>query len=242
MLQRTSVCYVVVLAAVCQGLSVVTPRLTSSLRKGIIRHMSEEGGVKYDVGSSWKPQEGGMQSTDTPDFFYEDGDERNTNIEYTDGMMGSTGLDKLRKQSASDPGIAGALEVDPTRIGGYQAESAAAKGVTFELDVPAKMGSFTQEINVEMAAGSSDAKVETVFVKPVAMSYEDYYAGFTDDTPPIFSVTPVEGRMERRGGAPTELSVSIRPDGQPGDKTGYLVVVLPEENEQFNIKINVKAF
>jgi len=122
------------------------------------------GGVQYDAGSGWKPDQGGMGSTDTGDYFYEDGDTRNPSIEYTDGIMGSTGLDKLRNQQPHDPGVAGALEVDPTTIKGYQAAQA---DVTFELDTPAKMGMFTQEINLEMPAGSSTAKLETVFVKPV---------------------------------------------------------------------------
>ena len=32
--------------------------------------------IKTDVGSGWKPESGGFSSTDTPDFFYEDDDER----------------------------------------------------------------------------------------------------------------------------------------------------------------------
>ena len=34
--------------------------------------------IKTDVGSGWKPESGGFSSTDTPDFFYEDDDERVT--------------------------------------------------------------------------------------------------------------------------------------------------------------------
>ena len=54
--------------------------------------------IKTDVGSGWKPESGGFSSTDTPDFFYDDDDERgdiNNKIGFTDGIMGSTGLDKL---------------------------------------------------------------------------------------------------------------------------------------------------
>ena len=32
--------------------------------------------IKTDVGSGWKPESGGFSSTDTPDFFYDDDDER----------------------------------------------------------------------------------------------------------------------------------------------------------------------
>ena len=34
--------------------------------------------IKTDVGSGWKPESGGFSSTDTPDFFYDDDDERVT--------------------------------------------------------------------------------------------------------------------------------------------------------------------
>ena len=34
--------------------------------------------IKTDVGSGWKPESGGFSSTDTPDFFYENDDERVT--------------------------------------------------------------------------------------------------------------------------------------------------------------------
>lgn len=198
-----------------------------------------DGGVKYDAGSGWKPEEGGMQSTDTPDFFYEEGDPRNAGIQYTDGMMGSTGLDKLRKQSSNDPGVAGALDVDPTKIGGYQV---AAKSVKFELDMPAKMGRFLQEINVDIPAASDSSRVEEVVIKPVCMAFEDFYAGFTDDSDPCFSVTPTEGRMDRRGGQPSVFDVEIRPNGQVGQRSAYLCVVLPEEDEQFTVKLTANFF
>ncbi|KAJ8601804.1 hypothetical protein CTAYLR_007477 [Chrysophaeum taylorii] len=193
--------------------------------------------VKYDVGSGWKPQEGGMQSTDTPDFFYEDGDSRNPSVDFTDGIMGSTGLDKLRSQSGNDPGVAGALDVDPTKIGGYQAASAAAKGVKFELDVQAQMGRFADEIAFSMPAASDQSRISDVFIKPVCMAYEDFYAGFTADSASCFSVEPTEGRMDRRGGEPTMLTIECKPDGKPGSKLGYLCVVLPDEGEQFTVKV-----
>lgn len=200
--------------------------------------MWSDGGVKYDVGSGWKPEQGGMESTDTPDFFYEDGDTRNSDIGFTDGIMGSTGLDKLRGQNRNnDPGVAGALDVDPTRIGGYQAASAAAKGVKFELDMPAQMGRFEREVVINMPAQADAPRIEDVFIKPVCMAYEDFYAGWTSDTPANFAVSPTEGRMDRRGGEPTLLTVEVKADGQTGQKTGYLCVVLPDEGEQFTVKV-----
>lgn len=158
--------------------------------------------------------------------------------------MGSTGLSKLKGMNAGgDPGVAGALDVDPTMIGGYTSASAEAAGVKFELTTLAKMGRFEQEVNIEMPAQSDSSRVETVSIKPVCMGYEDFYAGWApESTPGIFSVTPVDGRMERRGGTPTDLEIEVKPDGQTGEKVGYLCVVLPDDDEQFTIKVTVKAF
>lgn len=38
--------------------------------------------IVTDAGSNWKPTSGDMESTDTPDFFYEDDDERNADIDF----------------------------------------------------------------------------------------------------------------------------------------------------------------
>lgn len=182
-----------------------------------------------------------MESTDTPDFFYDD-DGNQPNIDFTDGIMGSTGLDKLKQQSGNDPGVKGALDVDPTKIGGYVSASAEAAGVKFELDTLASMGRFTEEVTLECGAASDAGKSAVVSISPVTMGYEDFYAGFTADSPACFSVSPTEGRMERRGGAPTDFEVVLKPDGQVGERVGYLVVVLPEENEQFTVKVTAKLF
>ena len=115
--------------------------------------------IKTDVGSGWKPESGGFSSTDTPDFFYEDDDERgdiNNKIGFTDGIMGSTGLDKLKEQNTggNNPGVEGALDVDPDVIGGYTCATAEAAGVKFELTTLAKMGRFDQEVSIDMPAAS----------------------------------------------------------------------------------------
>ena len=130
--------------------------------------------IKTDVGSGWKPESGGFSSTDTPDFFYEDDDERgdiNNKIGFTDGIMGSTGLDKLKEQNTggNNPGVEGALDVDPDVIGGYTCATAEAAGVKFELTTLAKMGRFAQEVSIDMPAASDIPRLETIQVKPVCM-------------------------------------------------------------------------
>ena len=119
--------------------------------------------------------------------------------------------------------------------------------IKFEVPIPAKvMGRWDGECAItvspeEMVAGLE--KTASVQVVPDSMGYEDYYAGWApESTPGVFAVSPDQGRMERRGGTPTDLEVEIKPDGQTGEKVGYLCVVLPDDDEQFTIKVTVKAF
>mmetsp|Transcript_9915 Transcript_9915/g.32378 ORF Transcript_9915/g.32378 Transcript_9915/m.32378 type:complete len:245 (+) Transcript_9915:2-736(+) len=221
-------------AAAFQGAA--TPR-----SPGVLRSSPD---IRTDVGSDWKPEQGGMEATDTPDFFYEDGDSRNTDIGFQDGIMGSTGLDKLQGMNqGGDPGVAGALDVDPTTIGGYQSASAADAGADFTLDTLAKMGRFTEEIKMDIPAGTTELQARTVSIKPVCMAYEDFYVGFAPESAPgMFSAEPTEGRMDRRGGAPTDVDIVVKADGQVGEKVGYMVMNLPEENEKFTVKITVNQF
>ena len=86
--------------------------------------------------------------------------------------MGSTGLDKLKEQNTggNNPGVEGALDVDPDVIGGYTCATAEAAGVKFELTTLAKMGRFDQEVNIDMPAASDIPRLETIQVKPVGDS------------------------------------------------------------------------
>ena len=158
--------------------------------------------------------------------------------------MGSTGLDKMKggQNGGGDPGVKGALDVDPAITAGYVAVSAEKAGVKFELSTINKMGRFEQELQLEMPAGSDSAKSLMTSIKPVCMGYEDFYAGWTADSSPCFSVFPTKGRMERRGGDPSDFEIVCKSDGQTGEKVGYLCVVLPDDDEQFTIKVTAKLF
>ena len=50
-------------------------------------------------------------------------------------------------------------------------------------------------------------------VKPVCMGFEDFYAGWAPETPPGFTVSPIQGRMERRGGEPSVFDIEVQSDG-----------------------------
>ena len=126
--------------------------------------------------------------------------------------------------------------------GGYTCATAEAAGVKFELTTLAKMGRFDQEVSIDMPAASDIPRLETITVKPVCMGFEDFYAGWSPETPPGFSVSPIQGRMERRGGEPSLFDIEVKADGQTGEKVGYLCIVLPDDDEQFTIKVTVNCF
>ena len=49
-----------------------------------------------------------------------------------------------------------------------------------------------------LISATSAARQElTIDVRPVAMTFEEFYCGFTEDSHPSFSVTPTEGKMVR---------------------------------------------
>ena len=75
------------------------------------------------------------------------------------------------------------------------------------------------------------------------MTFEEFYVGFTPDSHPAFSVTPTEGRMERRNGPPTELTVTCNPEGKTGELEAHLCFILPEEKAFSTFyKITAKPF
>eukprot|EP00962_Isochrysis_galbana_P049735 scaffold21237_cov121-Isochrysis_galbana.AAC.1 len=49
------------------------------------------------------------------------------------------------------------------------------------------------------------------------MTFEDFYCGFTADSHQAFSVSPSEGKMERRNGPPTQVKVTVKPSGRTGE-------------------------
>jgi hypothetical protein len=84
--------------------------------------------------------------------------------------------------------------------------------------------------------------VLTIAVKPVCMTFEDYFAAFSKDSHPSFSVAPATGRMDRaRGGEPTYLDITCKPDGAGGELKGDLVINLPEDNSKICFKITAKS-
>lgn len=84
-----------------------------------------------------------------------------------------------------------------------------------------------------------DLKID---VAPVCMTFEDFFAAFSKDSHPSFSVSPQTGRMDRRGGEKTRLTVRCDPKGQAGTHVGNLVINLPEDNSKICYKITATCF
>jgi hypothetical protein len=81
-----------------------------------------------------------------------------------------------------------------------------------------------------------------IAVKPVCMTFEDYYAGFSSDSHPSLSVRPATGRMDRaRGGEPSMMEIVCSPNGQGGTFNGNLVINLPEDNSKICFKVTVNS-
>ena len=96
-------------------------------------------------------------------------------------------------------------------------------------------------MDIDVAASSKGVEI-LLSVKLVRVGFEDYYASCTDDSHPSFSTTHVAGRMDRRGGDPTELEIECEPAGKAGTFAGNLVVNLPEDNSKICYKITAASF
>lgn len=121
-------------------------------------------------------------------------------------------------------------------MGGIEANTEIPAGMEF---VPATRadGEFTFTV----AASSKGGQLE-IEVKPFCMGFEDYYAAFAPGSHPSLMVAPCAGRMDRRGGESTFLTIQCSPNGQAGTFTGDLVVNLPEDMSKLSYKVSVTSF
>ena len=141
--------------------------------------------------------------------------------------------DPNRKKS-SGPELAGALDSDPD-IYIPEIQAVQTDASMFVLPEPKfninKMDVSSTDFDLEMFTSSTESKSLVVDVAPICMTFEDFFCGFTPDSHSSFSVTPTTGTLERRGGPPTQLTVTCNPQGCAGDLVGYLCVILPDEKD-----------
>lgn len=157
-------------------------------------------------------------------------------VAYTEGMMGSQEL--LTDKDRGSPQLPG--------LENLGADAVIAGGINLNPDMPADMefvmssvpdGEFAMNI-----ASNGSGETMTIQVAPVCMTFEDYYAGFAEGSDPCFSVSPATGRMDRRGGEPTELNIRCEPNGKSGELTANLVINLPEDNSKICYKFVFNSF
>ena len=119
-------------------------------------------------------------------------------------------MDPNRKKSTG-PELAGALDSDPDIYVPEIAEVVANAG-DFVLPEPefriTKMEVSATHEDFEMTCASTDDAELIIEVKPVCMTFEDYYCGFTADSHQAFSIVgPSKGTMERRNGPHTPVKI-----------------------------------
>ena len=188
----------------------------------------EEGGVVFGAGSGWMPSTSGeMEATDVGDYFPEDFD-KDAQPGFTDGIMGSTGLDKMKamnqgQNNGSRPTSSAASTHHDGRL---QQNPDVPDGVVFEAGPR-----FDEE--VVLANVPSTGSIETdLAVKPVCMTFEDFYAAGRPTRTRASRSGRSRGGMDRRNGEPTVLTIKCTPNGVSERPDGHACMVLPDDDER----------
>jgi len=158
--------------------------------------------------------------------------------------IGSTFVRLRASEEDLKAAIMNAGPVTYNTLAGVEIADAVPDDVVFEAPISAKvMGRYDGEIAVTVSDGEVSAGGRTVAIDvvPDSMTLEDFYAGFEQPAPAWLSVSPVAGKLERKGGPATTLSVLARPPaGESFEGTVNLVVVLPDDIDKC-YKLDVKV-
>ena len=149
--------------------------------------------------------------------------------------MGSQATMGGNKSGPALPGMEN-LGADAIMMGGIEDATEIPAGMEF---IPASVPDG--DINFQVAASSKGGQF-VLEIKPFCMGFEDYFAAFAPGSHPSLSAGPFTGRMDRRGGESTFLTIQCKPNGQAGTFTGDLVVNLPEDQSKLSYKVSVVSF
>ena len=97
-----------------------------------------------------------------------------------------------------------------------------------------KMEMSATDKDFEIACNSMDDAEIVIDVPPMMNTFEDYFFGLTADSHSSFSIStdessPLEGRMQRRGGEPTVVKIKCEPNGASGTFEAHLCFILENE-------------
>lgn len=201
--------------------------------------------VVWDAGADWKSDSqkqkdavGGMQmrdqsgNVDTPDYFEEDGAVEAGSTGFKEGAAATGGGSQSKLKSM--------LSAQNTEV--RQAEK-------YVSDQEVQFVAHKWKIDGDFASGdpkfaltynaATGGAVSNFEIEPNSMTYEDFVAGFTADTPEGWTVSPTSGTIERRGGAAQAFEVAYKGGNPSGPLPGTLVVVLPNDNFSWTFKFQV---
>merc|ERR1711865_886390 len=183
-------------------------------------------------GNTWKPDSEKMGSTDTGDYFPE-GYNPEEEIAFSSGMMGSQ---------------SGQGDRDGPQLPGLEnlgADAVVAGGIVIDPNIPAGMEFIPSSVPDGQVmfdvASTGDGGSTSLSVQSPCMTFEDFYASFSSDSHPSFSVSPSTGRLDRKKGEPTIMQINCAPNGASGTLTGDLVINLPEDNSKICYKVTVNS-
>ena len=89
--------------------------------------------------------------------------------------------------------------------------AAAAQAVVDEMTAKA-VGKGMTDLDFDITCQSMMDTACDFNIMPTMNTFEDFFLGLTSDSHPAFKLTSAfEGRMDRRGGAPLEVSIKVRP-------------------------------
>jgi hypothetical protein len=162
-------------------------------------------------------------------------------------------MDQWDEEGSMVQGIAeGGVSFEQLSNAAGDAELPAEKAAQLVLPEPewnvAKMAVSSTDEDFSIECSAMDTSEITIAVEPMFNTYEKYFFGLSADSSPNFKIvqetsSAIEGTMDRRGGAPCEVTVKFDSNGSQGEFIANLCFILEEEkgfSKFYEIKCNAK--